>query len=384
LGQDRGFLRDLTLIFFAAFFVFINFYTSMTVIPLYVITLGGDEFFSGLQGTAFFISGLILRFYFGPMADRRGRKIPLLIGAFVFATTPLLLLIVSSYWMLIPIRIYQGIGLAAFLSSGSSFVADIVPGERLGTYVGAYRLVITLALLTGPAAAQLVINNYGFAACFLLTFLTGFGAVILLSFLNAPPLPGSNETSILHNTLLALKDKVLWPIYFGVFLVSLGYGGILNFATVYVSRVTDVSNPGIYFTYFALAGILGNLSVGSLSDRLGRKTVVWPSVMLLAAGAGSLYFLPQNPGILVVSSSLAGLGFSGGIAALVAWLVDKAEPKIRATVLSVQESCIDSAIALGSLLMGTTGAIIGLPMSFAIIGIMTFMGALVLLIPKES
>ncbi len=248
MGQDRGFLRDLTLIFFAAFFVFINFYTSMTVIPLYVITLGGDEFFSGLQGTAFFISGLILRFYFGPMADRRGRKIPLLIGAFVFATTPLLLLIVSSYWMLIPIRIYQGIGLAAFLSSGSSFVADIVPGERLGTYVGAYRLVITLALLTGPAAAQLVINNYGFAACFLLTFLTGFGAVILLSFLNAPPLPGSNETSILHNTLLALKDKVLWPIYFGVFLVSLGYGGILNFATVYVSRVTDVSNPGIYFT----------------------------------------------------------------------------------------------------------------------------------------
>jgi len=384
LEKHQNFARDLTLIFFAAFFVFVNFYTSVTVIPLYVIELGGDEFFAGLQGTVFFVSGVILRFYFGPLADRTGRKVPLLIGAFAFATTPLLLLLVSSCWMFIPIRIYQGIGLAAFLSSGSSFVADIVPRERLGTYMGAYRLVITLALLTGPAAAQLVINNYDFAWCFALTFLAGFLAVILISFLNVSPLPGSGETSLLSNTLLALKNKVLWPIYFGVFLVSLGYGGILNFATVYISGETGISNPGIYFTYFALAGICGNLLVGYLSDRLGRKTVVWPSVMLLAAGAGSLYFLPQNPGILVVSSSLAGLGFSGGIAALVAWLVDKAEPKIRATVLSVQESCIDSAIALGSLLMGTTGAIIGLPMSFAIIGIMTFMGALVLLMPKES
>jgi len=153
LEKHQNFARDLSLMFFAAFFVFVNFYTSVTVIPLYVIELGGDEFFAGLQGTVFFVSGVILRFYFGHLADRTGRKVPLLIGAFAFATTPLLLLLVSSCWMFIPIRIYQGIGLAAFLSSGSSFVADIVPRERLGSYMGAYRLVITLALLTGPAAA---------------------------------------------------------------------------------------------------------------------------------------------------------------------------------------------------------------------------------------
>ncbi|MTI83655.1 MAG: MFS transporter [Firmicutes bacterium] len=384
MGQNYKFLRDLALIFFGAFFVFINFYTSMTVIPLYVIEMGGDEFFSGLQGTVFFISGVILRLYFGPMADKKGRKVPLLIGAFVFATTPLLLLMVSSYWMFIPIRIYQGIGLAAFLSSSSSFVADIVPRERLGTYVGAYRLVITLALLTGPAAAQLVINNYGFSACFVLTFLTGFLAVILIALINASPLPGSEETSTYKNMLLALQDKTLWPIYGGVFLLSLGYGGILNFATVYISQVTDVLNPAIYFTYFALAGIAANLTMGYISDRLGRKAVVWPSVMMLAVGCGSLYFLPGNPGILILSSCLAGIGFSGGIAALVAWLVDKAEEKIRATVLSVQESCIDSAIALGSLLIGITGAMVGLPLSFAVVGAITFVGALTLALTKAS
>ncbi len=384
MGQNYKFLRDLALIFFGAFFVFINFYTSMTVIPLYVMEMGGDEFFSGLQGTVFFISGVILRLYFGPMADKKGRKMPLLIGAFVFATTPLLLLMVSSYWMFVPIRIYQGIGLAAFLSSSSSFVADIVPRERLGTYVGAYRLVITLALLTGPAAAQLVIIDYGFAACFVLTFLTGFLAVILIALINASPLPGSEETSTYKNMLSALQDKTLWPIYGGVFLLSLGYGGILNFATVYISQVTDVLNPAIYFTYFALAGIAANLTMGYISDRLGRKAVVWPSVMMLAVGCGSLYFLPGNPGILILSSYLAGIGFSGGIAALVAWLVDKAEERIRGTVLSVEESCIDSAIALGSLLIGATGAMVGLPISFAVVGAITFVGALALAVTKTS
>lgn len=358
---------------------FINFYTSVTVIPLYVKDIGGDEFSLGIQSTLFFLSAVIFRLYFGPLADKKGRKLPLLIGTFVFATTPLLILFVSNHWMLIPIRIYQGIGLATFLSSGSSFVADIVPKERVGTYIGAYRLIITLALLVGPVSAQFATNHYGYTAWFSISFFIGLLSFLFIVLIKNPPLPDCEHFSSINNIIKALKNKELWPIYLGVFLVSTAYGGILNFASIYISTVTSLSNPGIYFTFFALAGVLANLSAGYLSDRFGREIVVWPSVMLLALGSFTLYFLPGNPNFLVLSSCLSGIGFSGGISALIAWLVDKAEQKIRGTVLSFQESAIDLAVALGAFVIGTSSEFISLSLAFALIGLIVFTVAIIFL-----
>lgn len=65
------------LFFMGALLVFVNFFVSLTILPLYVLELGGSEFESGLQTTLFFLTAVLLRFYFGPLADRKGRKIPL-------------------------------------------------------------------------------------------------------------------------------------------------------------------------------------------------------------------------------------------------------------------------------------------------------------------
>ncbi|MCF8010494.1 MAG: MFS transporter [Clostridiales bacterium] len=378
-SQKQGLYYNLILIFLSAFFVFVNFYTSLTVVPLYVLHLGGNVFFAGLQGAVFYIAGIILRIYFGPLADKKGRKLPLLIGAFVFATSSLMFAAVSNCWLLILIRVYQGIALAAFLSSASSLVADIVPPEKTGIYLGLYRLILSLSLLIGPAAAQVIIDYYSFDSWFLISFFTGLISFILIMFIKTVPCSYSGF-SMYKNMSLAIKDKKLWLAYWGVFLISTGYGGILNFVTIYISQSMEAVNPGIYFTYFALAGIAGNLAAGYLSDRLGRNVVVWPLVMLLALGSIVLYFLPYGSPVLIISSSLAGIGFSGGISALIAWLVDKSRENIRATVLSIEESAIDLGIALGAFLIGTASGITGLPFSFLFMGLIVFMTALYLFV----
>lgn len=364
----RGLYSSLIMFFIAAYIVFVIFFTSLTVLPIYVIELGGSEFDSGLQTTIFFISAVILRFYFGPLADSKGRKLPLLIGAFVFATSGVFFMLCSNVWHLTLARLYQSIALATFLSSGSSLVADMAPVKSRGTYIGMYRLIITLAVLTGPVSALEVIKNFGYNFWFNLTFMGGIIAFILIAFVKAPYLKTVSNMRFINSIYTVFNNRVLWPIYAGLALTSICYGAILTFASLYISQTSEIVNPGIYFTYFGVSGILANISAGYLSDKYGREAIVWPASVILGIGLIALTFVPVVPATIIISGLLTGIGWSGGIAAFIAWLVDLIEEKMRGTVLAIQESIIDTFVALGSLVFGIQAAFIGIQFSFAFTG----------------
>lgn len=368
------------LIFCGAFLVFVNFYTAVTVLPLYITELGGSEFDAGLQNTLFFLASIILRFYFGPLTDRKGRKIPLMVGAFVFCTAPLLFLISSNLWSLTLARIYQAIGIAAFFSSGGTLVADMAPTERLGLFMGIFRLMFTLALLSGPSIALLVIDKYNFTIWFIISFLIGLLALGLISLIKTPAWSRNTENASSSSFKAIVKDSVVWPIYGGIALTSLGYGVIVTFVVLYISKFTQITNPGIYFTYLSLAGIVANLSAGYLSDRFGRPTIVWPAVILLGIGIALLFYLPGAPLILMLSSIIVGLGVFGGLAALIIWLVDVTDKENRGTVLALQESTIDLAFGMGSFVFGVSSGWIGIRISFLGLGLGVLLLALLFFI----
>lgn len=72
-----------------AFFTLVIFFAYFTILPHYVLVLGGSEFQSGLQSTLFFMLAVALRFYFGPLADEKGIRLTLLLSIIVFATASL-------------------------------------------------------------------------------------------------------------------------------------------------------------------------------------------------------------------------------------------------------------------------------------------------------
>ncbi|MDW7651830.1 MAG: MFS transporter [Bacillota bacterium] len=361
-----------TLLFAGAFLVFVNFFVSMTVLPQYVLEIGGTDFQSGLQNTVFFLTAVVLRFYFGPFADRKGRKVPLLIGAFVFATAPGLFWLSSNVTMLLLARLYQSIGLAAFLSTGSSLVADLAPQGKTGVYLGIYRNILTLALLAGPALALYVINQSGYGRWFFLSLVIGFLSCILLLPVKAPTCTPVEGPGGLSDTLSVLKNAAVAKILSYISLTSLSYGAILTFAVIYISQVTAAANPGVFFLYFGFGGIAANITVGYLSDRFGFQAVAWPVLMVLGAGNMALYFLSFHPALLLISSVLAGIGISGSLLVFISWLVNVTDVRLRATTLSLQESTIDVTVAAGAFLVGLSSSWIGLAASFLVVGVVVF------------
>jgi len=382
--SNWSYLLNLIIFLSVTYLVFINFYTSLTVLPMYVISLGGSEFFAGLQATLFYIAAVIMRIYFGPLTDTKGRKQPLIIGTVAFGTAPLLFLLSQNIWMLMLARIYQAVGLAAFLSSGSSLVADLAPQSKLGTYMGIYRLVNTFALLSGPAIAMIIIKNFNYSVWFQLAFILGLLSIAMMLLVRAPKVTLSQSRDSLKWFIEVLNNRLFWPVYGSIAVVSVGYGVLLTFASLFLSQATELSNPAIYFTYFGLAGIVGNLSAGYLSDRFGRIRIIIPSLFLLGVGTLILFFASAAAWLLFISSILAGLGFSGGLLTAIAWLIDLADTKLRGTVLAIQESTIDLSIGLGSFLFGIASGWVGMGIAFAAAGFFIALSAGCLLIIQRS
>ncbi|HHT62990.1 MAG: MFS transporter [Bacillota bacterium] len=375
--QKRGSKVNLFLFLCGAVFSFVTFYSSLTVLPLYVYKLGGTEFDTGLQTILFYLASILMRFYFGPLTDRKGRKIPLIIGAFVFATSSLFFLISDSIWKLTLARIYHAVGLATFFSSGGSLIVDLAPSNRVGIYIGMFRLTFVLALLTGPSLAMSVINNYNFNVWFVFSFLIGLLSLLMLALIKVPVNSVNPESGSLQKFRVVLKEKAAYQVYYGIALVSLTYGVLINFGVLFMDQNTGIPNPGLYFTYFSIVGIFGNLVSGYLSDRWKRPVVVWSAVMLLGIGTGVFLFLPHIPGIFFISSILAGLGYSGGMASLAAWLVEVTDKDHRGTVLALQESVIDLSIGLSSFFFGAISGYMGMGYTFAVIGLFAFVSALI-------
>ncbi len=366
--------RSLYLLYATTFFIFLNFYVAQTITPVYILDVGGSEFYSGLQSTLFFLTAVILRFYFGPLADLKGNKVTLYIGATAFATAPLLFLFSSEVWYIMAVRTYQSIGLAAFFSSSSSLASSLAPREKLGRYIGFYRLVTMSTLMIGPTLALKVINAYGYKLYHSLGVVIGITAIVILYFVKEPQKIQAHSPggAVLprYNMLKLLKEKELAPVYLSIFVISVAYGLLLTFTAIFIEEALPAINPGIFFTLFGLGSLVSNLTAGTLSDRKGRAAVVFPCMIIMGVGIALFYFLPASPVIVYTGSMIAGFGYAGSIAVLISWVVDMVDPPRRTTALALQDSSIDIGIAFGSFLYGVLVPIIGMSWSYSLSGIL--------------
>ena len=108
----------LPLLFVAGFCAYGCNHGSMIYTPLLVLDGGGDLFAVGLQATVFLALAVALRFWLGPLADRRGTKPLMALGLAAYAVTTPLLGLCGTFAAVLVVRCVQAVGMAAGLSSG--------------------------------------------------------------------------------------------------------------------------------------------------------------------------------------------------------------------------------------------------------------------------
>lgn len=118
----------------------------------------------------------------GPLSDRWGRRLPLLVGTGVFTAVTFALVFVTSVETFMALRFLQGLAAAAGLVVARAVVRDVFHGDTAATFFSRLMLITGLAPMLGPLLGgqllylgpwQLIFGTLGLAgaATFVLVYL---------------------------------------------------------------------------------------------------------------------------------------------------------------------------------------------------------------------
>ena len=151
----------------------------LPVLPALTLELGAATSMAQLTVTACLVGLALGQLIAGPLSDRFGRRMPLLIGVVAFIVTSAWCAIAPSVEMLIVARFVQGLAGGVGIVIAQAAGRDLYSGAALIRYFGRVTVLSGLAAIVGPLLGGLLATVTDWRGLFV--FLAGIGAVILLA-----------------------------------------------------------------------------------------------------------------------------------------------------------------------------------------------------------
>lgn len=337
------------LVITANFFFFAGFQWTFATLPGYVQEIGGDAAAIGLTFGLFSLSAVAARPLVGWLVDNWGRKPVLLVGAAIFALSPVLYILTGSLWSFLIVRVFHGVGIAAFTTAYTTTVADLAPPERRGEAIGLSGVTNNLAMLFAPALGAYVVSQWGYDVHLAISAGITAASIPLLVPVVEPERAPATEAAGPKLRAVA-RIRAVWVAALGITGLAVAYGAVLSFLPPFAGE-WGLTAAGAYFTAFAVAMMLAQASAGWLSDRVGRRAVAVPGLILAVLAMVLLATARSNPALLAAG---AVFGLSWGLArvGIDTSVVDAVSAEARGTAVGLLYTVFDIGVGVGSFGLG--------------------------------
>jgi len=223
----------------------------------------------------FVVSAYLLGFgsaqlFYGPLSDRFGRRLPLLIGLVIYICSALGIALVPSFAGLLALRFIQGIGSAATRVITISIVRDIYGGRQMAEVMSLIMMVFMIVPVIAPGSGQIIMFFGSWHLIFV--FIAVLAALISVwAYIRLPEtLRPANvrpftARSVIGGFKLVLTNRIaLCYTIATTFIFGSLFGFINSAQQIYVG----IYELGVYFP-FAFAGVAVFMSLSSfLNARL--------------------------------------------------------------------------------------------------------------------
>ncbi len=238
---------------------------------------------------------------FGLLADRFGRRVPLIVNILYYSVIEVLSGLAPNYRVFLLLRLLYGIGMGGEWGVGASLTMESVPPRLRGLLSGFLQEGYALGFLLAAGAYALVFPHWGWRALFFVGGLPALLTLFIRARVEEPEAWHRSRTdwrtygrAIVHNwrrfgylvLLLAVMNAIshgsqdLYPRYLQ---------HQRGFTTGLTSGVTAITMVG---------AIAGGLFFGALSDRIGRRRAMVTALALGALLIPLWVLAPQFPLIL--------------------------------------------------------------------------------------
>ena len=332
--------------------------------------------------SVFFQAPSLLQPFIGHLADRRGLRHLVILGPALASVVMSLLGVAPGYAAAALLLMVAGFVNAGF-HSVAPVTTGILSGRGLGRGLGFFMLGGELGRTLGPIIVVSVVAHWSLGHTVWLMplgFLASAFLYIQLRGISTHP-PHAQSTESWRSALKGM-GPVMLPLVGIVFVRSLVLVAITTYLPVYLSeRGVSLWFAGAALTILEGAGVLGAISGGWISDRMGRRPVLVFSQ--LATPVLLFLFLWVRGGLVV--PILLCIGFSALCTGPVLLaLVQESFPRNRALANGVY-MLINFLVRSGAIiLVGAAGDLFGLTKSFAVGAVLMFVGTpLIALLPTK-
>lgn len=277
---------------------------------------GVSSALNGLNATGLYIGTLLISPFMEAPLRKYGYK-PVIITGGILVFSSLLLFPLWKhvlFWFIL--RLLIGIGDHALHFSTQTWITSTSPQHRLGRNIAIYGLSFSLGFAVGPLFTPLIKIFMGLP--FIISGLLCMSAWLLVFLLKNefPDLPQSTKTDGNFMKRAKVTIAISWVAFLGPF----GYGFLessLNaMYPVYALRSgIDLTAVSFILATFSIGGIVSQLPLGMLSDKIGRRSVILIAFAGGAAGFGMAGFVGNAVSLIIATVFVAGL-FVGSVFSL--------------------------------------------------------------------
>ncbi|MGI0020633.1 MAG: MFS transporter [Nitrososphaera sp.] len=324
-----------------------------------------------------------LNLYAGALAERLGRKKVLIVGWLFGIPVPFILLFAPDWNWIIFANVLLGVNQALAWSMTVNMKIDLVGKEKRGLALGfnefaGYISVAIVGFATGYVASIYGLKPYPFYMGIAFALLGTLLSIVIVrdtrKFMqleiknhdqpnNEPDAGNAGSQS-----KLTFKQVFVQTSWQNRTLLSVSQAGLVNnlifgvtwglFTLYFASFQLSVNDIGFLKALHPAVWGLLQLGTGSLSDRIGRKVLIYSGMIVQALGIWIVLY--GNSMIAWIGGmSLIGVGTAFVYPTLLAAISDIAHPAWRATSLGVYRFWRDLGFVFGALGVGFLADFLG-------------------------
>jgi SHS family lactate transporter-like MFS transporter len=306
-------------------------------------TFGKDDKTVALALTATLALRPVGAFFFGLIADRYGRRLPLAINLVLFAVVEGFTGFSHSFREFLIARAIFGVVMGGQWGVGVSLAMEKVPIRLRGIVSGILQEGYAIGYLLAAAAFFFLFDRISWRPLFFLGIIPAIGAAMFVAF------------NVRESTVWKRARKESWGdlrktltghwklfLYFTIFMMTLHMSshGTQDLYPTFLQREWGVlpKQRAILSAISMIGGIVGAVTVGFLSDRLGRRR----SMILALLGAFCvipLWAFSHTLSLLTLGAVLMQFFVQGAWGVIPAHLAEMSPDSIRGSLPGLGNQC---------------------------------------------
>lgn len=275
---------------------------------------------------------------FGALADKFGRKKPLIACVLYFSMAIALSGLAPNYWFFLVTQMLYGLGMGGYWGIGASYAMESVPGKWRGVFSGMMQGGYPFGYLMASIATQIVPLAFGWQVMFFIGAPVALLIVVLAHFAPESVAWETNKTTSvkkIFSTLIEYKAIFGYLLLLMIGMNCLSHGTqdlypdfLRTLPWMAGARVLGMKATLGIPVFYNIGAVLAALGIGALSDCMGRRFAM-TTALYLALLSMPMWAFGGSVFAIVLGSFIMQSGIQGAFGVIPAHLNELSPDAIR-------------------------------------------------------